>query len=70
MYGDADNMECLVRDVKINYEIYGEGIPVLMINGWGPDHRLMEGCMEPVFQTMGKAWKRIYFDLPGMGKTK
>jgi hypothetical protein len=29
-------MECLVRDVKINYEIYGEGIPVLMIHGWGP----------------------------------
>lgn len=63
-------MECTVRNVKIYYEIYGEGTPVLMIHGWSPDHRLMKGCMEPVFQTMDTAWKRIYFDLPGMGKTK
>jgi pimeloyl-ACP methyl ester carboxylesterase len=63
-------MECLVKDVKIYYEVYGEGIPVLMIHGWGPDHRLMKGCMEPVFKNMGTKWKRIYFDLPGMGKTK
>jgi hypothetical protein len=26
--------------------------------------------MEPLFQAMDAAWKRIYFDLPGMGKTK
>ena len=63
-------MECTVRNIKIYYEIYGEGTPVLMIHGWSPDHRLMKGCMEPVFQTMDTAWKRIYFDLPGMGKTK
>jgi pimeloyl-ACP methyl ester carboxylesterase len=63
-------MECLIRNVRICYEIYGEGTPILMIHGWGPDHRLMKGCMEPIFQTMDKAWKRIYFDLPGMGKTK
>jgi pimeloyl-ACP methyl ester carboxylesterase len=41
-----------------------------MIHGWSPDHRLMKGCMEPVFKTVDKPWKRIYFDLPGMGKTK
>ncbi len=63
-------MECTVKNVNIYYEIYGEGIPVLMIHGWGPDHRLMKGCMEPIFQRMDTKWKRIYFDLPGMGKTK
>lgn len=63
-------MEYTVRDVKIYYEIHGEGTPVLMIHGWSPDHRLMKGCMEPVFQTLNTPWKRIYFDLPGMGKTK
>jgi len=63
-------MECSVRNVKINYEIYGEGIPILMIHGWSVDHRLMKGCMEPVFQTIDTSWKRIYFDLPGMGQTK
>jgi pimeloyl-ACP methyl ester carboxylesterase len=66
----VNNMECTVRNVKIYYEVYGEGMPVLMIHGWKPDHRLMKGCMEPVFQAMETSWKRIYFDLPGMGKTK
>jgi pimeloyl-ACP methyl ester carboxylesterase len=41
-----------------------------MIHGWSPDHRLMKGCMEPIFQSLDTPWQRIYFDLPGMGKTK
>jgi pimeloyl-ACP methyl ester carboxylesterase len=63
-------MECTVGDVKVYYEIYGEGIPVLMLHGWSVDHRLMKGCMEPAFEAMDTTFKRIYFDLPGMGKTK
>lgn len=63
-------MEYTVRDVTIYYEICGSGMPVLMIHGWSPDHRLMKGCMEPIFQSMDTPWQRIYFDLPGMGKTK
>jgi len=53
----------------IYYETYGEGRPVLMIHGFYPDHRLMVGCMEPIFASR-PGWKRIYFDLPGMGGTK
>lgn len=63
-------MECIVKGVKVYYETYGQGTPVLMIHGWSPDHRLMKGCMEPVFQALDTDWKRIYFDLPGMGKTR
>lgn len=63
-------MEYTIRDVTIYYEIHGSGKPVLMIHGWSPDHRLMKGCMEPVFQSMDTPWQRIYFDLPGMGKTR
>jgi pimeloyl-ACP methyl ester carboxylesterase len=63
-------MEYSVRDVTIYYEIHGSGRPVVMIHGWSPDHRLMKGCMEPVFQSMDPPWQRIYFDLPGMGKTR
>lgn len=63
-------MICKVKDINIYYESYGEGTPILMIHGWGPDHRLMKGCMEPIFQKADTKWKRIYFDLPGMGKTK
>lgn len=62
-------MECDLEDIKIYYEIYGEGCPVLMIHGWPVDHRIMKGCMEPLFKTRS-SYKRIYFDLPGMGKTK
>jgi len=63
-------MDYQVRDVNIYYEEHGSGTPVLMIHGWGPDHRLMKGCMEPIFQSMQQSWKRIYFDLPGMGRTQ
>ena len=63
-------MEFTVKGVNIYYEIHGSGTPVVMIHGWSPDHRLMKGCMEPVFQSLDSPWQRIYFDLPGMGKTK
>lgn len=62
-------MECKLKNITINYEVYGEGRPMLMIHGYTPDHRLMTGCMEPVFEQLD-GWKRIYIDLPGMGLTK
>ncbi len=40
-----------------------------MLHGSPVDHRLMSGCMEPVFNNKD-GYKRIYMDLPGMGKTK
>jgi pimeloyl-ACP methyl ester carboxylesterase len=40
-----------------------------MVHGMGVDHRTMKGCMEPVFRNSSDQWQRIYFDLPGMGKT-
>ncbi|WP_100489678.1 alpha/beta fold hydrolase [Sporolactobacillus pectinivorans] len=60
---------CKVRQAEIYYEDLGEGVPVLMIHGYTPDHRLLSGCMEPVFSKR-EGWRRIYFDLPGMGLTK
>ena len=47
------------KDIKINYEIIGEGKPFLMIHGYTPDHRLMMGCMEPVFES-ASGYKRFY----------
>ncbi len=61
-------MECIINKTKINYTIKGEGQVVLSIHGFFPDHRLMTGCLEPVFQER-KGYKRIYFDLPYMGKS-
>ena len=62
-------MECKLENITVYYEIFGEGYPVLMLHGWPVDHRIMKGCMEPIFETRLN-YKRIYFDLPGMGKTK
>jgi len=61
-------MECNLENIKVYYEVYGEGHPILMIHGFTPDHRLMKGCMEPLFKNRNH-YRRIYFDLPGMGKT-
>ncbi|MCM3718130.1 alpha/beta fold hydrolase [Fictibacillus phosphorivorans] len=58
-----------VEKATIYYEEIGSGTPILMIHGFGPDHRLMKGCMEPVFQERN-GYRRIYIDLPGMGQTK
>ena len=57
-----------VGDLHFHYEIRGEGMPMLMIHGFGIDHNVMAGCMEPIFERRA-GWKRIYFDLPGMGRT-
>lgn len=61
-------MRCNIDDIWMNYEIIGEGKPILMIHGFYADHRLMKGCMEPIFKDL-YGYKRIYIDLPGMGKT-
>jgi pimeloyl-ACP methyl ester carboxylesterase len=65
-------MQITVKDIPIYYETAGEGTPFLAIHGWSPDHRLMSGCLEPVFTAAGRTgrpYKRIYIDLPGMGRT-
>jgi len=61
-------MTCKIKDIPVYYEEYGEGKPVLCIHGYSVDHRLMSGCLEPVFSEVG-GYQRIYLDLPGMGQT-
>lgn len=58
----------IIRDIPVYYEEHGEGKPVLNIHGWPVDHRLMSGCLEPVFRQR-QDYRRIYVDLPGMGNT-
>lgn len=61
-------MQLKLERSTIYYEIYGEGIPVLMLHGFPLDHNVMKACMEPIFLKR-KRYKRIYFDLPHMGKS-
>jgi pimeloyl-ACP methyl ester carboxylesterase len=66
----GENMNLTVHGMNINYESFGSGMPIIMIHGWGPDHRSLKGCMEPLFFDSNDSFNRIYFDLPGLGKTK
>ena len=61
-------MVCLVNDTPIYYKEFGQGKPILHIHGWGPDHRMMVGAYEPIYEEK-QDYRRIYLDLPGFGKT-
>ena len=54
--------------VPLHFAERGAGVPVLAIHGWTPDHRLMLGCLEPLFARR-PGYRRLYPDLPGMGRS-
>lgn len=62
-------MNCEIKDLKVNYEIKGNGKPIVILHGYNVDHRLMTGCIESALSESYE-YKRIYIDLPGMGKTE
>jgi pimeloyl-ACP methyl ester carboxylesterase len=61
-------VKCRIGDVAVHYVEHGEGPPVLVLHGAGVDHRETEACFEPALGAHG-AYRRIYPDLPGMGRT-
>jgi len=61
-------MESQLENIHIHYDTRGQGLPLVVLHGYWSDHRQMVGCMEPLFAHRD-GWKRIYPDLPGMGKT-
>lgn len=61
-------MKCQLERCTVHYETRGEGKPIILLHGGGPDRRSMIGCMEPILKRR-KGWQRIYPDLPGMGRT-
>lgn len=58
-----------LHDVQFYQEQLGSGFPIVMLHGFSLDHRIMQGCMEPVFAER-EGFRRLYIDLPGMGKTQ
>lgn len=61
-------MEARARGIAVHYEEHGAGRPVLILHGAGVDHREVEACFEPALAGDG-GFRRIYPDLPGMGRT-
>ena len=61
-------MECILENITIHYETYGEGKPIIFLPGWSLNTRLTAHHMEPCFHQRA-GWQRIYIDPPGHGKT-
>lgn len=62
-------MRCRLDKITFHYKVRGKGRPLLALHGMPLDHRSMLAAIEPLFRRR-KGWRRIYPDLPGMGKTK
>ena len=61
-------MQISVQGIPVDYEVRGQGTPVILIHGWSCDRRYMLDDLEPVFDRR-PGWQRVYLDLPGHGKT-
>jgi pimeloyl-ACP methyl ester carboxylesterase len=62
-------MECRLGDTVLYYEDIGTGRPLLLLHGMPLDHRHIARDFEPIFAKRS-GWRRLYPDLPGMGKTQ
>ena len=61
-------MQCDLDKATIDYEEHGEGRPILMLHGWTMDRRVEIDTYERIFATR-PGLRRIYPDLPGMGRS-
>jgi pimeloyl-ACP methyl ester carboxylesterase len=61
-------MRCELDKATIDYEEHGEGRPILLLHGWTMDRRVEIFDYEKIFATR-PGWRRIYPDLPGMGRS-
>jgi pimeloyl-ACP methyl ester carboxylesterase len=61
-------MECVLPDITVHYEVFGEGRPLIVLPGWPDTGRVPADYLEPVFDGR-PGWRRFYLDLPGRGST-
>jgi pimeloyl-ACP methyl ester carboxylesterase len=54
--------------VLVETSEHGTGRPIVFIHGWRLSGAVEAADMEPVFDGVS-GWRRIYLDLPGMGKS-
>ena len=56
-----------INEATLHYVGHGRGMPVVALHGAGVDHREIEAGIEAVVLRAG--YRRIYPDLPGMGRS-
>ena len=54
---------------RIAYATEGNGIPIVFIHGWSVEFHLWRNKIEAIGGSWKRKYQRIYFDLPGMGKS-
>lgn len=60
-------MQCTINDLTVHYVEHGSGVPLVGLHGAGVDHREIEAAVEAAVSATG--YRRIYPDLPGMGRS-
>lgn len=60
-------MQCETDKATIDYREYGQGRPIVFLHGWTMDRRVEADTYEKIFA--GRPWRRLYPDLPGMGRS-
>ncbi|MCX8095055.1 MAG: alpha/beta hydrolase [Caldisericia bacterium] len=58
-------MFALIDNLKIYYEIYGDGKPILFFHGWGGN----TNSLYPISNILKNEYKVILIDFPGFGKS-
>ena len=61
-------MRCDLGRASIDYETFGEGVPLVVLHGMPLDRNASIFEFEPVLSTRA-GWRRIYPDLPGHGRS-
>lgn len=61
-------MKSKLKNITVHYDLFGEGIPLILLPGWGMPANLLAHLMEPIF-CQREGWQRIYIDPPGHGRT-
>ena len=62
-----DDMERRINVVLIHFVQQGADVPLVALHGVGVDHREIEAAIDAVVP--GSRYRRIYPDLPGMGRS-
>ena len=61
-------MQVETAKATIDYEAHGQGKPILFLHGWTMNRQVEIDTYERIFATR-PGWRRIYPDLPGMGRS-
>ncbi len=59
-------IETIIKGLKIEYIVKGEGQNVLLLPGWGTNYNVYKNLIEDI----SKYAKVYYFDMPGFGKSE